>query len=112
MNYEISISEISQLIESSEECYQEIWFSCFSTKLTKHAAWRDRNREVHEYFTNDDMNICDCSKNDSCFSVIGTNQCNCDTGDIVQREDKIRIFDKVSSSPVTQIRAHVHKAKI
>ena len=95
LNYEIPMEEISELISSSEQCYQEIWFSCYSTKLTKHAAWKDRNGNILEYFTDDDNNICDCHPNDSCFSVLDTNYCNCDTGDIVQREDLVRITNKV-----------------
>ena len=63
--------------------------------VSKHAAWRDRNREIHEYFTNDETNFCDCSRNDTCFSVLGTSNCNCDTGDIVQRNDTMKISKKV-----------------
>ena len=63
--------------------------------VSKHAAWRDRNREIHEYFTNDETNFCDCSRNDTCFSVLGTSYCNCDTGDIVQRNDTMKISKKV-----------------
>ena len=95
LNYEISISKITQLIDSSESCHQEIWFSCYSAKLTKHAAWRDRNREIHEYFTDENTNKCECSRNNSCFSVLGTNNCNCDTGDIVKRHDIFKITNKV-----------------
>ena len=93
--YEVPMAEISQLINISEECYQEIWFSCYSTKLTNHAAWKDRSGEIQEYFTNNFTNICDCYQNDSCFFVLEKNYCNCDTGDIVQREDLMRITNKV-----------------
>ena len=83
------------LIENSEECFQKVWFSCYSTKLTNHAAWTDGKGKIQEYFTNDFTNICDCYQNESCFSLFGDNYCNCDTGDIVQREDVLRITNKV-----------------
>ena len=38
IKYEIPILQIAQLIDISEECYQDIWFSCFSAKLTKYAG--------------------------------------------------------------------------
>ena len=96
--YEVSMSEISQLISVSEECYQDVWFSCYSTKLTKHAAWKDRYGDIQQYFTTNFTNVCDCYQNDSCFSVSETNYCNCDAGDIVQREDLVRITNKVSDA--------------
>ena len=51
-------------------------------------------------FTGDHNNVCDCYEKEECFSVLYTasNQCNCDNGDIVQREDQIRISDKVCMS--------------
>ena len=83
---------------TSEECYQDIWFSCFSAKLTKYAAWKDRNGDIQEHFTNNDTNVCNCHQNQSCFSVMpNINYCNCDTGDIVQREDTMRITNKVNT---------------
>lgn len=95
LKYEIPTAEILELISSSEYCYQDIWFSCFSTKLTKQAAWKDRHGTIQEYFSHKDKNICDCYNKNSCFSVLDTNYCNCDTGDIVKREDLVRVTDKV-----------------
>ena len=48
-------------------------------------------------FYSSNSNICDCYKNESCFSVLfsTSNHCNCDIGDIVQREDIIKITNKV-----------------
>ena len=99
IRYDIPILQIAQLIDISEECYQDIWFSCFSAKLTKYAAWKDRNGDIQEHFTNNDTNVCNCHQNQSCFSVMpNINYCNCDTGDIVQREDTMRITNKVISN--------------
>ena len=63
-----------------------------------YAAWKDRNGDIQEHFTNNDTNVCNCHQNQSCFSVMpNINYCNCDTGDIVQREDTMRITNKVNS---------------
>ena len=95
LEYELSADKMSRLIANSEECFQKVWFSCYSTKFTNHAAWTDGKGKIQEFFTNDFTNICDCYQNDSCFSLFGDNYCNCDTGDIVQREDVLRITNKV-----------------
>lgn len=94
--YETSISKISKLVDSSKECYQEIRFSCYSSKFTKHAAWKDRNGEIQIYFTSDQTNVCkSCGNsnqnNDSCLE-------NCDCGsedNVKQRKDVVRINTKV-----------------
>ena len=51
LNYDLTLAQISKVIESSMECYQEVRFSCYSAKLTKHASWTDRRGKSHDYFT-------------------------------------------------------------
>ena len=91
--YKTSTKQIKKLIEISKKCYQEIWFSCISTNFTGNAGWIDRNGNIHEYFSNNNSNICDCLQTKSCFSIHG---CNCDSGDIVPHDDMIRITNSVS----------------
>ena len=96
--YETTISKISKLVDSSKECYQEIKFSCYSSKFTKHAAWKDRNGEIQIYFTSDQTNVCNsCGSNQnySCHY-----NCDCDSGDNVlrKRKDVVRINTKVKKN--------------
>ena len=94
---EASIEYINALIETSQECHQEILFDCYASKFSKFAAFNDTNGNFHEFFTHDDKNVCECSLNDSCFEIpdISAPKCNCDHGDPVQRQDKIQITEKV-----------------
>ena len=87
---------MTDLIHVSEKCYQEIWFSCYAAKITQHAGWNDRNGNIQKYFTGENENQCDCMKNDSCFTIHGNDQCNCDNGDVFNRQDTIQITNMVN----------------
>ena len=104
--HKISTKQITKLIEISKRCYQEIWFSCISTSITGNAGWMDRNGNIHEYFSNNKSNSCDCLQTKSCFPIHG---CNCDTGDIFQHENMIRITNKVS---MCRHKIQCHSSKI
>ena len=89
INYELPMFEMVDIINLSEECYQEIKFSCYATTITHHATWLDRNGKIHNF-------KCDCDKNNNvCFTLQGHSNCNCDAGDLVQRNDTMRITNKV-----------------
>ena len=88
---------MTDLIHVSEKCYQEIWFSCYAAKISQHAGWKDKNGNIQKYFTSENENQCDCFRNNSCFSVYedGNEQCNCDNGDMFNRQDTIQITNMV-----------------
>ena len=89
LNYELQMFEMVDVINLSKECYQDIKFSCYSAKITDHAAWMNRDGQIINY-------TCDCAKNNNtCFAIQGNSKCNCDAGDIVHRSDTMRITEKV-----------------
>ena len=94
LTYKPSTKQIDKLIKISKICYQEIWFSCNSTNFTGNAGWIDQNGNIHEYFSNNNSNICDCLSTKSCFSI---DVCICDSDDIIFHENKIRITNNVST---------------
>ena len=99
LDYSVSQTNIISQIEKSDKCYQEITFLCFASKISQFATWVDRNGEYRKYFTGIDKNLCECSKNESCFQIGDfadfTISCNCDHGDPVRRKDTIKIKNKV-----------------
>ena len=95
--YNIDMDQIVSLIGISDECSQTITFSCYISKFSQFASWTDRNGNHHQFFTNDSTNICECKIDDSCFKIhdIVEPNCNCDHGDVVRRQDEIKITNKV-----------------
>ena len=97
LTYPVTSTNIKSLIETSMECYQDITFHCKSSKITKYASFTDLSGDYHKFFSNHEKNICQCSENNSCFEIpeIAITSCNCDHGDPVERQDKIKITKKV-----------------
>ena len=97
LNYNIDMDQIVSLIGISDECSQTITFSCYISKFSQFASWTDRNGNHHQFFTNDSTNICECKIDDSFFKIhdIVEPNCNCDHGDVLRRQDEIKITNKV-----------------
>ena len=100
LNYNVDMDHIASLIEISDKCSQTITFTCYISKFSQFASWTDRNGNYHQFFTNSSINICECKKDDSCFKIqdIVEPNCNCDHSDVVQRQDEIKITNKVSAN--------------
>ena len=99
-----SQQDIELLIEKSDDCYQEINFYCFASKLSQFASWTDNHGELQQFFSNANENSCECGRNKSCVTIGNLyHSCNCDHGDPVQRQDTIQISDKVSNKEYKSI---------
>ena len=98
VEYSLEVSHISALKEASEECSQTIKFDCYLSKFSQFATWIDIKGQHHKFFSHTDKNMCNCSKDDSCYKVqdLVVENCNCDHSDPVARSDIITITDKVS----------------
>lgn len=96
LSYEVDLPKIADLISVSEECYQKIEFSCFYSKFS-FASFDSGNGNYHEFFNGDNKTECDCSKgnNNTCFSHMEQNYCNCNMYDPTFRNDTITITYKV-----------------
>ena len=98
LDYQVSNEHIESLLSISENCYQDIIFDCLASKFSDVAAWQDRNMKLHNFFSHNDTNICECDKTNSCFKFHESYHatCNCDAGALVQQNDTIRITNKVN----------------
>ena len=98
LQYSMEQKNIASLIEVSEECSQTIKFDCYLSKFSQFATWIDIKGQHHKFFSHTDKNMCNCSKDDSCYKVqdLVVENCNCDHSDPVARSDIITITDKVS----------------
>lgn len=106
LNYETNLPKIANLISISEECYQRIEFSCFNSKFS-FASFASGNGNYHEFFNGDDQTQCDCSHgNNTCFSLMEQNLCNCNMYDPTSRNDTITITDKVKSLKIIFVDIH------
>ena len=102
VSYNSDMDHIRSLVEISESCHQDIEFSCYLSKITNYASFTSWNGEYHAHFQGNASTRCQCSVDNSCFTIRDVNYCNCDIGDAVLRRDLIKIEDKVTTNNTTK----------
>jgi hypothetical protein len=51
ISYKAPMDQMISLIQTSDECYQEIHFSCYLSKISNIASWTDQHGQRQTYFT-------------------------------------------------------------
>merc|ERR1711970_849611 len=107
----IPVSQIQALIELSDVCEQEFYYSCFIVPLrdgdVDYAYWEDRNGEKQVYWTgsNYGFHVCDCHfvNYGSCLDEgVNGNTCNCDAMAPAPLTDSGKITNK-TALPITKV---------
>jgi len=107
LSYSAPLEQITNLIELSETCDQEIRFSCFLSALYDTdipiGAWINRNGDPEIYFdgANHGTHMCQCSLNDSCSDSSHGAVCNCDANFIPELQSDNGLITDMSALPIT-----------